>query len=433
MSTPSRIRLMPGVWLTAVRTRKFKSSYWSALLLTPLSRETAAMTAVLPRVLRRGTAEYPDQEQLGAALDELYGGIVEPAVLKLGEIQAAGFAATFLDDALAWDETPISYKAAELLGDLLLRPATRNGRLRADYVDSERDNLIAEIKSQRNDKERYAALRLRQEMCRGEAYEIDRLGSLETAGRIRAAKLDRHYKTLLQESRIELYYCGSQPIDQIRQAWVESLMGLPRKGSYELPSTKVTVHPEEVREVREVLDVTQAKLALGLRTQTRLDQPDYPALLVTNALLGASPGSRLFQNVREKRSLCYNAFSALDRHKGLMTIQAGVAPDRAEEAKTAILAELEAVRAGAFTARELETARRYAVNELLSAGDSQVGLCRFYRGQALAEPSLTLEELTAMVREVTAEEVKAAAGRLELDTVYLLTGDEGEEAEHGAT
>ena len=46
---------------------------------------------------------------------------------------------------------------------------------------------------------------------------------------------------------------------------------------------------------------------------------------------------------------------------------------------------------------------------------------------------MTPEALIAMVGEVTAEDVKRAANRLELDTVYLLTGDEGEEAEHGAT
>ena len=433
MSTPTRIQLMPGVWLTAVRTRKFKSSYWSALLLTPLSSETAAMTAVLPRVLRRGTAEYPDQEQLGAALDELYGGVIEPIVLKLGEIQASGFAATFLDDDLAWDGTLISQTAAKLLGDLLLRPATRNGRLRADYVGSERDNLIAEIKSLRNDKQSYAALRLSQEMCRGEAYEVDRLGSLESAQRIRVEKLDRHYKALLKDSCIELYYCGAQPIDQIRQAWVESLMGLPRKSGYELPLTQVTVHPEEVREVKETLDVTQAKLALGLRTQTRLESPDYPALLVTNALFGGAPGSKLFQNVREKRSLCYNAVSGLDRHKGLMMIHAGVALDKAEEAKSEILAQLDAVKSGDFTSKELDAARCFAVSRLTSALDSQIGLYRFYRSQALADPAMTPEALIAMVGEVTAEDVKRAANRLELDTVYLLTGDEGEEAEHGAT
>lgn len=78
METPYRTELMPGVFLTAVQTRKFKSSYWSVRLLTPLTEETASLNAVLPRVLRRGTASCPDQERLAAALDDMYGGAVEP-------------------------------------------------------------------------------------------------------------------------------------------------------------------------------------------------------------------------------------------------------------------------------------------------------------------------------------------------------------------
>ena len=73
---------MPGVCLTAVRTDKFKSSYWSLRLLTPLKRDTAALNALLPFVLRRGTAQLPDMTSFSAALDELYGGAIEPAVRK---------------------------------------------------------------------------------------------------------------------------------------------------------------------------------------------------------------------------------------------------------------------------------------------------------------------------------------------------------------
>lgn len=170
METPYRTELMPGVFLTAVQTRKFKSSYWSVRLLTPLTEETASLNAVLPRVLRRGTASCPDQERLAAALDDMYGGAVEPLVGKRGETHCFGFVASFLDDALVPDETPLLDQAAGLLGDLLLRPATRNGRLRSDYVDGERENLVSEIKSQINDKRSYAQTRMIEEMCATESY-----------------------------------------------------------------------------------------------------------------------------------------------------------------------------------------------------------------------------------------------------------------------
>ena len=60
MLTVTRKELWPGVGLTAVHTTKFKSSAMSVTLLTPLSRENAGPNALIPAVLRRGTAAHPD-------------------------------------------------------------------------------------------------------------------------------------------------------------------------------------------------------------------------------------------------------------------------------------------------------------------------------------------------------------------------------------
>ena len=68
----TRTELLPGVHLTAVQTKKFKSSVLGMQFLAPLARETAALNALLPAVLRRGTAAHPDMESLSAALDELF-------------------------------------------------------------------------------------------------------------------------------------------------------------------------------------------------------------------------------------------------------------------------------------------------------------------------------------------------------------------------
>jgi hypothetical protein len=48
---PTRSQLLPGVFLTTLRTDKFKSDCLSVNLLTALDRETVAKNALLPRVL----------------------------------------------------------------------------------------------------------------------------------------------------------------------------------------------------------------------------------------------------------------------------------------------------------------------------------------------------------------------------------------------
>lgn len=99
-----RTEILPGVWLTALRTDKFKTAWLSVNLLTQLRRETAACTAVLPYVLRRGSTRLPDLETIAAELERLYGASITPSVRKLGEIQAVGFEAEFADDGAVGEE-----------------------------------------------------------------------------------------------------------------------------------------------------------------------------------------------------------------------------------------------------------------------------------------------------------------------------------------
>ena len=96
-----RRRLMPGVHLTYIQERKFKTNLLSAQLVSPLRRETASANALLPAVLRRGTARYPDMECFSRVLDELYGARIEAIVRKEGETLVIGFLSDCIDEAYA--------------------------------------------------------------------------------------------------------------------------------------------------------------------------------------------------------------------------------------------------------------------------------------------------------------------------------------------
>lgn len=114
--------LAPGVILRAVQTKKFKTSMLSVTFLEPLTADHASLNALLPKVLRRGTQRHPDMESLSAALDDLYGGGIEPILRKKGEVQCIGFWGSFLDDAFVPQKTHILEEATALLGELVLRP-----------------------------------------------------------------------------------------------------------------------------------------------------------------------------------------------------------------------------------------------------------------------------------------------------------------------
>ena len=134
MHTAYTTQISPGVALTCVKTDKFKTGCLSINLIAQLDSDTAAMSALLPRVLRRGSADLPDMERIAEALDELYGARVEPIVRKKGELQCAGFYADFPDDRFipGGESESVLEKTIVLMCGILLSPDTRDGLLRAD-------------------------------------------------------------------------------------------------------------------------------------------------------------------------------------------------------------------------------------------------------------------------------------------------------------
>lgn len=423
-----REELFPFVSLTAVQTDKFKTGCMTAYLLTQLRRDTAAENAVLPYVLRRGTASLPDMRSISERLDALYGAEIEPLVRKLGEIQAVGFYAGFPEDRCLPGETDVLGAIVSLLGELWLSPATRGGLLLPAYVDSEREKLIERIESVRNDKSSWAFQRLRENMCAFEDYAVGACGTADEAENIHYVKLTRHYKELLGAAPMEFFYCGSRPGEEVAAMLREAFALLPR-GEIDLDlgtDIRMNAVEEKPRYFAETDEVSQGVLAVGFRLGECMDEPDPAKLAVFNAVYGAGVTSKLFLNVREKLSLCYYAFSNTDALKGIMAVLSGIEFDKYDKALREILAQLDAVRAGDISDAELAAARRAVANDLHTGADSPYYLADFYLREAVQGLDASPDDIAALAETVTAEDVAAIARGVELDAVYFLRGEEAE-------
>ena len=419
-------RLADGVELAVTRTDKFKTGLLAATLTIPLSEDTATAGALIPEVLYRGTRNHPDMEKLSAATDGLYGASLSAGVRQRGESQCVSVLCSFIDDRYALDGSAVLEPAAALMGEVLLDPVLQDGAFRRDYVESEGANLADRIQARVNDKRSWAVFRLIQEMCAGERYAVDKLGSAEQARAMSPEKLWEAYQALLPAAKVTFYYGGSAEPERAEDAVRRSFAPLLTGRTAPVDCWVVAKPKGPVRTAADAMDVTQGKLAMGFRTGgIAVGSAEHPALLVCNTLYGGSANSKLFLNVREKMSLCYYASSMLDKIKGLMVVSSGVEFAQFDRAQEAILAQLEAVRRGEFTKDELTAAVRTTANSLRGRGDSQSQLEDDQLTRLLFHTAQEGEKLIRAVESVTADQVVEAARKLELDTVYRLTGKEG--------
>lgn len=419
-----RCELIPGVWLTALRSDKFKTGCLSINLLTQLNRETAALNAVLPFVLRRGTRYHPDMETIAAELDSLYGTGIEPIVRKIGEIQCIGFYASFPDEKYLPQGSDVFEKAANLACELLLAPSTRGGLLIPAYVESEKEKLLDLIRSRVNDKRSYAKLRLIEQMCCYEDYTVSRFGTEDVAEGIYYQKLTKYYHSLISTSPVEIFYCGSMNGTEVGGILSDALSGMTRgEINYDIGTDiRMNAVEDTVRSFTDEMAVTQGKLVLGFRLGECMEEPDIAAIYVFNAVYGSGVTSKLFMNVREKLSLCYYASSAVDTHKGVMLVSSGVDFDKADAAKAEMLAQLDAVKKGEITDAELDAAKRSVASDLRACLDSQGELEGFYLANTLDGLEFSPDELAELVNEVERDDVIAIANSVVLDAEYFLQG-----------
>ncbi len=417
-------RLLPGVQLICLHTDKFKTGCLSASLLRPLSEEEAAKNALLMPVLMRGTLAYPDMQSLSAAMDNLYGAGFGAMLRKKGETQSFGIAADFIDDRFA-PEGGILSGCASLLAQLLLTPAGGSTFVE-DYFESERRNLLDAIAARVNDKHSWAVRRLIETMCPGEPYSIDRLGRPERVRALNSAELYKHWQTMLQGAQMLLFYGGSRRPETVAALLRDAFEALPERKEPEPLPPIVHRGADEVKIVRENMDLAQGKLCIGWRFDPGEEVP-YATAVLLNALFGGTSASKLFLNVRERLSLCYSVDSTLERRKRLMFATAGVDFNDYERCRDEIFAQLRDCAEGNILPGELQSARACIISALRVSKDSLGGLEDYYTTRAVyGEPLEDPQSFIAAVQCVTKDDIASLAGRAKLDTVYFLRGTEME-------
>lgn len=427
-----REEIMPGVFLSALKTDKFKTAALSVTLLTQLDHEHAYLDALIPSVLRRGTVRHPDMASIMRRLEEMYGAAAVPVSLCVGEVKAMGFYSTFPEGRFLPGGADELADAAGLLGELLLAPNTRGGLLLPDYVNSERAKLAERIRAAKNDRISYAFQRLIEQMCSCEALSASVLSDPDEAESIHYTKLTRRYRDLLAASPVEVFYCGAEDYRVVRETVLGTLGALPR-GELDFDigtDVRMNAVEAEPRRFYETMDVGQGKLAMGWRLGDCMEEPDLAALRVFNAVYGGTATSKLFREIREARSLCYYASSGIDDVKGLLYVHSGIDKANYDAAVEGIMDELGKIGRGEISPDELAAAQRYCAQALRLVPDDPVELMMHYLKMNIIGADISPEELAAACEGVTAGEVAGIARGTECDAIYFLSGEyaDGEEA-----
>ena len=412
--------LLPGITLRYMQARRFKQSCLSVLLLRPMKKEEAAINALLPAVLLRGSENYPDLKCITEKLDDLYGASVGTLVRRIGDYQSTGFYCGFMDDRFALEGDAILEPMLSFVGELLLRPLPGEHGFDTDFVESEKKNLISVIESERADKRAYAAGQLLKIMGKNDSFGIPRLGEKEDVAAITTQQAWNHYKKILKESPIELFYVGLAPAKEVCRLLTEILAPLKRN-LVALPPQQ-PFQASQPQDRYEIMDIAQGKLSMGFLTSITQKDPRFAAMQVCNTIFGSGQTSKLFMEIREKQSLCYAIGSGYYGSKGVITVNAGIDFEQEQAVRQEILHQLQLCKDGCITEEELVSAKETLLSGLRAVYDSPGAIEGFFSTAAINGLNRTPETYADEIRAVTVADVAAAAATVTPHSTFFLKG-----------
>ncbi|MBO5355670.1 MAG: insulinase family protein [Clostridia bacterium] len=414
--------------LFCIPTDRFKSEYFSLRFTVPLRTETAQKNALTTAVLGRGTKHFPTKLALNRHLDELYSTAISTRNQRLGDMQCIGLAADFLGARYVGGGDGLLPQIVSIMAELLYAPAMQDGLFCDEYLESEKNNLRDAIRAAINNPRSYALSKCRKLLCGGEPYALSLFGEEETIDGITATTLTERYHALLGEIVPTFFYVGNT--DPFK---VAALIKASFPAFETLPSPyAATVKRGEGAPAlaTEEMPLCQGKLSIGFRSDVSLGHRLAPAMLLLNEIFGGSPASKLFLNVRERRSLCYHCSSSVDLYKGVLFANAGMTPENRTLTEEAILQEFAAIAKGNISQTEFEAAHRSLEYSYRQVFDNPAALSDFYAGRDLIGSSDTVENFRDAVSRVMREDVVEASEHIRQGATFFLKGTlDGEEDE----
>jgi predicted Zn-dependent peptidase len=362
----------------------------------------AGLSHLLEHLVFKGTNGYPDPGSLSELIEGCGGSVNASTDRELTAYTA---------------RVPASAAATALTSvrELALRPLLRRRDLAAEkpviideirmYIDSPSDHVFT----------------LFDEMLFGShALGREIAGTPRSVHRANRDLALAHWQRWYRPDRMVLAVAGAidhATVLRLTDSWWETDQG-PARGANRIPKVPETLlvpptfaEPGTIKIGHRRL--AQGNLCLGVPGVSRTD-PDRWALDLLGALLGDGMSSRLFLELRERRSLTYDVstFAASYADCGTVGVHAGFDPDRLDEVIEAVLNELDRVVQDPVSGPELERARAYTRGRLeLRMEETGAVASWLGSGEILLPRILTVSEVVEHLEAVTADDLLRVARR----------------------
>lgn len=291
-------------------------------------------------------------------------------------------------------------QAADILCDMFF-----SSKFDERDVETERGVVLEEIGMYEDNPEDLCAERLAAGVYHGSALARPILGRKATLEKMTGAWLKEYMTSHYLAGDIVVALAGSfsqKDVDDLTARF----SAMPAGG---LPQSRAAVYTPCITVKKKAIE--QNHLTLAFPGLCYGDSRRF-ALQLLSSILGSGMSSRLWQQVREQRGLCYSIYSYGAGHAdtGLYAVYTALGRETEEEAIRTIVDTVKAFRDGGVTREELDRAREQSkANVLMGLESTQARMAHLGRSELMMGEVLTPDQIIAAYDAVTAEDVRALA------------------------
>src|SRR5690554_3332988 len=390
--------------LYRIQDPKFNDVYMSLRLIFDLKYETVTKANLLNYLFSDRLEKYPTKQAITKAHDLLYGSKFSSYTYSIGKYQVIELSLIGINEKFVSE--PLHQLYVDLLLETLNRPLINEETLR-----EAKKNVSQAIKRQQENPTHYAIFKAFELAGKGQPFGISTQGYLEEIDDITLDDIKSFHQTLLKDAYKEFYVNGD-----VKTLDMESMRPLS--------GTSVIQTDIESKKVFEEQTATQSEIVQIYPVTIDPTHRLYYAYLLFLVILGQSPTSYLFRNIREKESLAYSIYASQLIYDGVFYVMTSVNPSQEDYVLKRIADQFTLIRKDSLN---LESAKQYIINKMEGISESPRQSIDFVFRNNRLNLSDSPQELIEAFKKVTEEEVKEVLGHIGSPYTFVYRGVNNEE------
>ena len=405
--------------LHMIKTKKFKTIKIRVSFRNKIKKEEITMRNILSDMLTYSTKSCKTKRDFNIKAQNLYAATVISSNTRYGNYINTDITMTVLNDK--YTEKGNYNEAVKFLKEIIYSPNVVKNKFNEEQLETIKVNVKTSLESLKEDSSYYSILRLYEEMDEDSPLSYRMCGYIEDLDKINTSNLYDCYKNMIDKDLMDVFVIGDIDFTKTEKLIKDnfSLKTFKRnRTEYYLEDKKPRSKKLIVKEQDEN---SQSKLVIGCRTHniTKYER-DYP-LTLCNIIFGGSTESKLFREIREKRSLCYTISSVPNKLDNVIMIRSGVDKKNIKKAVKFIEDELNKMKKGKFSDEDIAKAKEYYNTAIESIEETENGIIETYYMMDL----LKLDDIETRVKkmnEVTKADIVRVAKKIKIDTIFCLEG-----------